>query len=258
MLELGATAPEARMTATFDISPLEGDGDQTVDRLYATLRRYIVSGQLEPGTIVSQVKLAESFQVGRTPLREALRMLQREGLVQAEFNRRIRVSPLTTSELEQIYAHRVVLEAVALRASVPKFSAAELALLRDLQLRMETFLPHPGDRRPEWEVSHREFHRTLVIHAGARILDDIERLQDHAERYRAILGREVIAAFAPLAREHAQIVDAAHDRDKARAAQILAAHLARSGMALIAHADPSHDGVALREALLLVQSGASA
>jgi DNA-binding GntR family transcriptional regulator len=256
MLRSGVARAEVRVKASANVASPDGAGDQTVDRLHLALREQILNGRLSPGSVVSQVKLARAFEVGRTPLREALRMLQREGLVQAEFNRRIRVSPLSTSELEQIYAHRIVLEAVAIRGSIPRFTPEELARLHALVEEMESFMPNPAERLDEWERPHREFHRLLVAHAGDRIVEDLRRLQDHAERYRAILGRDLPAAFGPGAREHAELVSAVELRHKEEAGRILAAHLARSGLALIAQTDPAHDGVALREALLIVQAPA--
>jgi DNA-binding GntR family transcriptional regulator len=245
---------EARVTIPQGVAPVDGGGDQTVERIHSVLRGRILTGELSPGSVVSQVKLAESLRIGRTPLREALRMLQREGLVQAEFNRRVRVSPLSTSELEQIYAHRIVLEAVAIRGSIPRFTSSDLAHLRDLLAEMESFLPNPAERLAEWERPHRAFHALLVSRAGDRICEDLRRLQDHAERYRAILGRDLPASFAPGAREHVQLVEACEARDRELAGRVLAGHLARSGLALISMTNPAHDAVALREALLVVQA----
>jgi DNA-binding GntR family transcriptional regulator len=216
------------------------------------LRRRILIGELRPGASLSQVKLADAFGIGRTPLREALRMLQREGLVDAEYNRRVRVAPMTTAELDEVYARRVVLEAMAIRASIPRFTAAELGELGALQTEMEGFLPDPSGRMEEWEAPHRAFHRLLVRHAGTSIVRDITQLQDHAERYRALLGKSLPGAFAPGAADHAKLVACCAERDAPAAGQTLARHLARAGLALVSQTDPAHDAVALREALRLV------
>jgi DNA-binding GntR family transcriptional regulator len=224
----------------------------TVDGLYEVLRHRILIGDLRPGASLSQVKLADAFGIGRTPLREALRMLQREGLVDAEYNRRVRVAPMTTAELDEIYARRIVLEAMAIRASIPRFTASELDELRVLQAEMESFLPDPSGRLEEWEAPHRAFHRLLIGHAGTSIVRDITQLQDHAERYRAILGRSLPGAFAPGAADHAKLVVCCAERDASEAGQTLARHLARAGLALVSQTDPAHDAVALREALRLV------
>lgn len=246
------------MTSITRIASLDGQADQKLELLHSTLRRHILSGQLAPGSIVSQVKLAESLGVGRTPLREALRMLQREGLVRAEFNRRVRVAPVSTSELEQIYAHRIVLEVVALRATVPRFGGAEVAELRRLVDAMNAFLPDPVEHRDEWEHHHREFHALLVSGAGERIAEDLRRLQDHAERYRAVLGRDLPGVFAPGARDHAAIVAACEAGDEVTAGRVLGDHLARAGLALITHSDPAHDPLLLRQALMLTRGAAPA
>lgn len=224
----------------------------TVDGLYEVLRHRILVGELRPGASISQVKLADAFGIGRTPLREALRMLQREGLVDAEYNRRVRVAPMTTSELDEIYARRVLLEAMAVRASIPRFTTAELDELRALQDEMESFMPDPYVRPAEWEAPHRAFHRLLVRHGGASVVRDVEQLQDHAERYRAILGRSLPGSFAPGAADHAKLVEYCVERNAPEAGRTLARHLARAGLALVSQTDPTHDAVALREALRLV------
>jgi len=224
----------------------------TVESLYAVLRERILVGELRPGAFLSQVKLADAFGTGRTPLREALRMLQREGLVDAEYNRRVRVAELTTSELDEIYARRVLLEAMAVRTSIPRFTPADLEELQALQAAMESFLPDPAGRLEDWEAPHRAFHQLLVGRAGPSIVDDVEQLQDHAQRYRAIIGKSLPASFAPGAADHARIVACCIERDAPEAGRTLARHLARAGLALVSQTDPTHDAVALREALKIV------
>ena len=78
------------------------------------------TGSSPPGAVMSQVALAEELGISRTPLREALRMLQSEGLVEGEPNRRVRVAPMTRTDLEELCVMRVTLEAEAIRLSVPR------------------------------------------------------------------------------------------------------------------------------------------
>ncbi|MFE7444050.1 GntR family transcriptional regulator [Streptomyces chartreusis] len=220
--------------------------------LYDQLRRRILDGDLAPGTVLSQVKLAQLLGTGRTPLREALRMLEREGLVDAEYNRRVRVSELSMAELDEIYARRVVLEAMAVRTTIPRMSSGDKEKLHSLEREMAAFMPDPVSRLQEWEVPHREFHRLLISHAGRSVVYDIQVLQDHAERYRAVLGRGLPGSFGPGAEDHASLVASVMAGDVDTASRTLASHLARAALALLSQIDPTHDARALREALKLV------
>src|SRR3954469_21972488 len=102
---------------------------QSVAAVHELLRSAILSGELAPGSSVSLVHLASRFEAGRTPLREALRMLQGEGLVLAAPNRQIRIASLTAADFEGISIARLALEAVAIRITVPCLTSADIAAL---------------------------------------------------------------------------------------------------------------------------------
>ena len=84
-----------------------------VEQVYKRVREAILEGQIAPGTVMSQVALADDLGVSRTPLREALRMLQSEGLVEAQANRRATVTPISATDLEELVVMRVALETEA-------------------------------------------------------------------------------------------------------------------------------------------------
>ena len=117
------------------------DNGQNTEDVYERVRNAILDGQLAPGAVMSQVALAEELGISRTPLREALRMLQSEGLVEGEPNRRVRVAPMTASDLEELYVMRVTLEAEALRLSVPRMTSEDLARLEGTWPRWRTTPP---------------------------------------------------------------------------------------------------------------------
>lgn len=152
---------------------------------YREVRSAILSGALKPGAWVSQVGLAAQLEISRTPLREALRLLQTEGLVESDFNRRVRVSPLSIEDLESLYAMRLGTEPVAVRLSVPYLSDDELAELRTAMLSMNASKPADPS---VIAATHRRFRVGLFAHVGNRFKRHVEDLWDHAERYRILYG----------------------------------------------------------------------
>src|SRR6476661_4425771 len=97
---------------------------QAIPHVHTYLRECILDGTLKPGTKLSQVSLAAQLGISRTPLREVLRMLQEEGLVEIEPNQRTRVAGLDPQELDDVYASRILLETLALSMTIGNFGAA--------------------------------------------------------------------------------------------------------------------------------------
>ena len=229
----------------------------SLDSVHARVRHAILHGTLEPGTIMSQVQLAQELGVSRTPLREALRLLQREGLVDAEPNRRVRVASISIEDLEQLYTLRIVNEAFGIRLTVPELTATDVEALRALLGEMDRFAAQRDLDR--WEVPHREFHRRLVRGAGARPLKLIEELSDHAERYRrAYFDVGGPRAWSTGPAEHAAIVDACSRGEAGEAAELLARHLSRTALGVLMQIAPEHDPREIRAAVRSVMRGPQA
>lgn len=218
------------------------------------LRRAILRGEFDPTVPLSQVQLAARLGVSRTPLREALRMLQREGLIDSEPNRRVRVAALSVADLEQQYASRVLLEALAVRLTVPAYTPDDLTELRHALARMTELKGRDVDL---WEAAHHGFHRLLRRYAGDRVNRLADDLSDHTERYRRVYMAEP-RAWPAAAAEHAAIVDACAIGNATAASTHLARHLARTALTLIALFNPEHEPAPVREALRLVTAGAEA
>lgn len=225
----------------------------SVDTVHARIRQAILLGEFAPGTEMSQVQLANELGVSRTPLREALRLLQREGLITAERNRMVRVSPLSLDDLEQLYALRIVNEALGIRLTVPQLTEQELARLDELLATMER-LAADGDVE-RWEAPHREFHMLLVAGAGARPCRLIEELAQHSERYRRVYVTQEPRAWSYGAAEHVAIVDACRARDAVAAAEQLARHLSRTALTVIMLVSPEREPTLVRAAVRAVVCG---
>ena len=237
---------------------LESDGHssgrhgESAPEVHARLRTAILQGDLAAGAKMSQMALAEQFEVGRTPLREALRMLQREGLVVSELNRRVAIAPLSSSEAEDLYIMRIALEVVALRLTAPTLTSLELGELEGLMAQMAHF--YRTDHAAVW-VPHRAFHQLLVRGAGARGLATIGELFDHAERYRLTLVGFTPDSWPERQLEHRAILDAVVDGDLDRAAAGLASHYARTARSVFARLEPDRDLSRLRATLATVAPG---
>jgi DNA-binding GntR family transcriptional regulator len=219
--------------------------------VYARLRAEILDGTFAPAEAFSQVKLAERLGVSRTPLREALRLLEREGLIETTPNRRARVVEISVADLDDLYGTRILVESLAITLSAPLAGPTDLAELERLLAEMDR---HAESRDTmAWEVPHARFHRLLIRHAGTRLLATAGDLRDHSQRYRTRVLAEPLA-WETGSTEHRDIYHAYAARDAARAADRLAVHYARTALTLIARMAPEYDPAAIRGALRFVQA----
>jgi DNA-binding GntR family transcriptional regulator len=245
------SAPSGFLTADAPSEPTQTlDGGASTQHAYDELRRRILQGELAPGATFSQVQLSTQLGVSRTPLREAVRLLQMEGLLRAEPRRRVRVSALSTEDFEELYAIRIALESLAVRLTVPQLSDAELGEVRMAYLEWSAAVSQ-GDLAA-WRESHRRFHFSLYAHAGTRLVEHLADLWDHAERYRLLQWTHAgdQTQIAQLAhRDHAGILEAAQHRDAALCARRMAEHLARTALMTLVQVDHSHEPTRVRTAL---------
>jgi DNA-binding GntR family transcriptional regulator len=226
-----------------------GLGPLSSQEIHVWLRHAILRGDFRAGERLSQVALAQRLGVSRTPLREALRMLQREGLVEGEPNQRVRIAGVSLEDLEELYSIRIALESLGARLTLGSITEPELAALGESLDEMER-LDEVGDFS-QWDVPHRTFHRTLVSHAGLRVVRSLSELFDHAERYRRLISLEP-RALARAGTEHRAIYDAVCNGDAEEATELLARHISSTALTLLAGLAPEHDPVAIRTALRMV------
>lgn len=208
-----------------------------VDGLYRRLRDDILEGRLEPGSSVSQVELGEQLGVSRTKLREALRMLMHEGLIEARA-RGVRVAGVSAGDLDELYGQRLMMESLALRQSAPLLTPEEVGELEGLLAQMAHF-ERVGDYA-RWDRPHRSFHALLIAHAGPRTRRSVEQLSDQATRYRKLFHASG-GARAAADVEHRAILDAVLDGDADAAADELVRHLARTALTVLSQIDPSYE-----------------
>ena len=144
----------------------------TSQPLYERVKHDIVAGTLAPGAPLVETLLAERYAVSRTPIREALRQLERDGLVE-RVGRSMRVRYFTPEQIYEIYEVRGILEGAAARAAAERHTAFDADRLRDLLERLEG-----GELDVERRMElNRAFH-AAIWRAGHNsiLIEQIERL----------------------------------------------------------------------------------
>ncbi len=196
------------------------------------LRRAILAGEITPGEWIRQEEIAERLGSSRLPVREALRILEAEGLTEHERHRGARVPSLSMHEVDVVYRMREQLEQLAIAESVPHLTAGDLRALGELQERIEqntdvgTFL----------ELD-REFHlRSYTGCAIEQLTSTVVRLWNSTAHYR----REFVTLTGPGRRwvinaEHRLLLDALDRRDVVDAERCIAGHIRRTRIELGKH-----------------------
>ncbi len=196
------------------------------------LRRAILTGEIRPGEWIRQEDVAERLGSSRLPVREALRILEAEGLTEHERHRGARVPSLSMHEVDVIYRMREQLEQLAIGESIPHLSDADLARLAEVQDRIEA----NADVALFLELD-REFH--LLSYAGCRIeqlTGTVTRLWNVTAHYRRAFmtltgpGRQWVVNA-----EHRLLLDAVVRRDATDAERFLEGHIRRTRTELSHH-----------------------
>ena len=226
------------------------EGKIATAQVHEYLRQLILDGTVPPGTVLSQVQLAQEIGVSRTPLREALRMLREEGLVLAEYNHRVRVAGIDIGEFEQFYASRIMLESLALALTLPHLTQEDFESLSALLEQMhEAGVQRDSGR---WDEGNRQFHAILSSHTGGQVREIILRSIEAGERYRRIKLQNMARAWEVAEIEHTAIFDACRTGNLDAAVELLARHLARTALTIIALVDVEYEPKAVRTALRLI------
>jgi DNA-binding GntR family transcriptional regulator len=228
---------------------------QHVDVVFARVRDAILRAEIAPGEEIRQERVARELQVSRTPLREALRMLEREGLVDAAPNRSYRASHYSLPDLEQLYIMRLPLEAAAIRLTIPQLGSREIGALEGEMAQMGHFAQIRDYEL--WEVPHRAFHAGLVAKAGERITRVLRQLSDHSERYRRLYTTQLPLAWSRGVDQHRGILDACAAGDADLGARRLAQHLVATVEHVIDAIDPGYDPAGLRVAQSMATAAVS-
>ena len=203
-------------------------------RIAAELRDSILRGEQAPGTRIRQEDLAGRHGASRLPVREALRMLEAEGLVTLVANTGAWVSSLSLAECEEMYQIRERIEPLLLRLNVPLMSEEQIEHLGQLADAMEG----SGDVEDFLRLD-REFHLSCYQAAPTSVLGDmVLRLWNRTQHYRRAFTRVFRSeGDRSVHHEHQLLVSAIRRRDADEAERVLAGHIRRTRLELARHPD---------------------
>jgi DNA-binding GntR family transcriptional regulator len=220
--------------------------------LHNHLRRLIIENQLPPGEVLKQAQLARAFGVSRTPMREAFRMLQEEGLIDAEIDQRARVRDLDPNELDQLYSVRILLESLGVRLTAHNISEDEVADARAVLGRMEA--ARTASDMDAWVKAHRTFHRLCVARADEPLTRVIDSYSERSERYLRLYQILHPQSFDVAHEEHEGILESISGGDADEAGARMASHLAHTSLTVLKDVAPELEGTATLEALGLARA----
>lgn len=194
------------------------------DYLATALRAAIYDGQFVDNEELNQVELAEFFGVSRVPIREALRQLQAEGLVQNIAHHRTIVSGMKLPQILEAIEMRAVLEARLLTKSAPHLAKEDFEKLQKICAETDRI----KDYGARWVLKNWEFHRALYSRSESpMIIATVERVQLNIERYARRAGSR--DRLQQAAAEHRQILSLVMKGDFAKANALLETHILHTG-----------------------------
>jgi DNA-binding GntR family transcriptional regulator len=204
-------------------APLQESGAvTTADAAYLALRQSILQGDLEPGERLRSDALANELKVSRTPVREALRKLEAEGLVE-RFGSGLIVRELSEQDLTELFYVREALEGMAARLAAENATPGEIAEISEMLDDMEA-AGQRGDLvtlRPLTAEYHRLVGR--AAHNG-RLLQSLESLLEHVRQMRTSTLLLIEGRAAEALKEHRDLLQALEARDADRAERVARAH----------------------------------
>lgn len=207
----------------------------TVINVASRLRELIYDGVYRPGEHLRQSELAEQLEVGRTPLREAVRMLEAEGLLASTANRGVTVSPMELGSGEELYAIRLLIEPPLAAALVDEITPEELAKMEELLHEAATL----EDRHKDFQRVHRAFHDVQLEHYSPAAREMVHQLHRRVHWHqRVYMSRpQVPADFLDV---DWKLVEAIKRRDSGAARAISELHLLDAAIGLVLDVEPDH------------------
>ena len=205
--------------------------------VYGAIREAISDGSLPSNEPLREERLASALGVSRTPVREALVRLTAEGLVEVDESGGVRVSVLSSEDLDEVFALRDALETLAIRYACASRDTAALAELRHIHVAsVDAVAADDVERLLELNT---QFHAALNALAGKRRLQNfIELLRDQSRRYRVLALYEESERRQSV-EEHGRLLDLIEAGEGDAAVALLRTHFERPRQRLVTYVGPA-------------------
>lgn len=239
------------------LRPMSGDSHRRASaNIHQYLRGCILANALPPETILSQVEVAECLKVSRTPVREAFRMLQEEGLISAAPNYRCKVIGFDPEELELLYVSRIMNEGISAAITVQNLSGEDVHKLESSFLGMSK--SKEDQKFGAWINHHRAFHQMLFAGANLKLQQRMHVDCHRSERYVYNAKQSgLMDIFSRAAKEHEEILLACKRREPDVVASLLTRHLAGACIDILNATAPHWKPTTLHTAVGFMLQGAA-
>ena len=200
-------------------------------KIFNILRQQILDGKYLPGDSLIETRLAEELGVSRTPIREAIRQLELEGLVDSIPNKGVIVRGISEKDIEDIYTIRKVLEGLAAKWAVEKIDDEELNNLKDKFELME-FYTKKGDIEQVAKLNTM-FHEVIFNATKSSVLKHILTDFQYYVQWARYASLKVPGRAQEALEEHKMILDAFMSRDNENAEKLVTGHIINSSRNLM-------------------------
>jgi DNA-binding GntR family transcriptional regulator len=198
------------------------------EQTYQALRLSILSGGLAPGDRLVETQLAQQLQVSRTPIREALRQLQREGLIVGDANEGLRVTCISATDAMHLYDCRIGLEQVSVAGACEHASTEQLQTIEGYVLQAEKLMHCPDLNNSQLLDVDYQFHHAIAESSGNKwLVTLLDQVFDKMTLLRTQTTRQNPEVLE-IRVEHRQIYQAIAQRDAGAAIAAIRGHLIAS------------------------------
>lgn len=194
-----------------------------VNETYSTLFNRIIHGEYQANTRLKEDELAEEFKVSRTPIRETLRLLQQDGLIEIFPNRGARVYGFTVDDLEEMYEIRRVLEVLALDFAAPSMSISGLVELRESIEKIKNI----DDAIKHAELDAKLHSYIIESSRRRRLINMLNQLFHLMQTFRELGFRDKQVQKSTYD-EHLELIDALSVRNISLSKEVLTRHITNS------------------------------